>query len=101
MRTSAGMSIASTSKSPRATTDPRDWAKRLKPDSICLPDSKTTTDCDAFSTPKKSQQGSSHYENHAHSYGSHPIFRLYRRGSSVSLPCGDAFRVFHLPAVFA
>src|SRR5215472_12065904 len=101
MRTSAVMSIAWTSKSPRATTDPKGLAKRPKLDSTCLPGSKTTTDCDAFSTPRKSPQGSLPYENPTHSYGCAPLFRLYRRGSSVPLPCGDAFRLLHLPAVFA
>ena len=84
-----------------ATRDfgPRALAKRPKLDSTCSPDSKTTINYAAFSTPRKSARGSLPYENPPHPHGSAPLFRLYGRGVPFPLPCGYAFRVFHLPAV--
>src|SRR5229473_7600366 len=99
MKTTAAMFAVSTSKSPRATIGPRASAKRPRPDFTCSPGSKTTPNCAAFSTPRKSARGSSPYENPPHPYGSAPVFRLYGRGVPFPLPCGYAFRVFHLPAV--
>src|SRR6266404_6617610 len=93
------MSIASTSKSLPATIGPRGLAKRPRPDFTCSLVSKTTPNCGAFSTPRKSARGSLPYENPPHPHGSAPLFRLYRRGVPFPLPCGYAFRVFHLPAV--
>src|SRR5713226_2174973 len=99
IRTTAGKSVVSISKSLHATIGPRDLAKRPRPDFTCSPASKTTPNCAVFSTPRKSAQGSSPYENPPHPYGCTLVFRLYGGGSPVPLPCGHAFRLFHLPAV--
>src|SRR6266404_301669 len=101
MKTTAAMFAVSTSKSLHATIGPRVSAKRPRPDSICLLASKTTQNCAAFSTPRKSARGSLPYENPPHPHGSTPVFRLYGGGSPFPLPCGYAFRVFHLPTVLA
>src|SRR6266851_8614115 len=98
-RTTAAMFAVSTSKSPLATIGLKASVKRPRPDFTCLPASKTMPNCAAFSTPRKSARGSSPYENPPHPYGSAPVFRLYGRGVPFPLPCGYAFRVFHLPAV--
>src|SRR5260370_4374872 len=99
MRTIAAMFAVSISKSLHATIGPRASVKRLKPDSTCSLAIKTTPNCAAFSTPRKSARGSLPYENPPHPYGSAPLFRLYGRGVPFPLPCGYVFRVFHLPAV--
>src|SRR6266446_10361094 len=99
MRMTAAMFAVSTSKSPLATIGPRALAKRPKPDSTCSLARKTTPNCAAFSTLRKSVRGSSPYENPPHPHGSAPLFRLYGRGVPFPLPCCNAFRVFHLPAV--
>src|SRR6267378_2603453 len=99
MKTTAAMFAASTSKSRRATIGRRASTKRPGLDSICSLASKTTPNCAAFSTPRKSAPGSSPYENSPHPHGSTPIFRLYGRGVPFPLPCGHTFRLFHLPAV--
>src|ERR1700688_4914631 len=99
MRTIAAMFAGSTSKSLHATIGPKALAKRPKLDSTCSPGSKTTLNCAAFLTPRKSARGSLPYENPPHPHGSAPVFRLYGRGVPFPLPCGYAFRVFHLPAV--
>src|SRR5437879_11520720 len=48
-----------------ATRDyrPQGLGERPKPDSTCSPGSKTTQNCAAFSTPRKSARGSLRYEN--------------------------------------
>src|SRR5260370_33846731 len=99
MRTTAAMFAVWTSKSPLATIGLKASVKRPRPDFTCLPASKTMPNCAAFSTPRKSARGSSHYEIPPHSYRSAPVFRLYGRGGPFPLPRGHAFRVFHLPAV--
>src|SRR5712664_112616 len=99
MKTTAAMFAVSTSKSLHATIGPRDLAKRPKPDFTCLPASRTTPNCAAFSTLRKSARGSLPYENPPHPHGSAPVFRLYGGGSPFPLPCGYAFGLFHLPAV--
>src|SRR6202166_4407743 len=99
MKTTAAMFAVSISKSPRATIGPRASVKRPRPDFTCSPGSKTTPNCAAFSTPRKSARGSLPYENRPHPHGSAPVFRLYGRGVPFPLPCGYAFLVFHLPAV--
>src|SRR5712664_167485 len=99
MRTIAAMFAGSISKSLHATIGPRASAKRPRPDFTCSPGSKTTPNCAAFSTPRKSARGSLLYENPPHPHGSAPLFRLYGRGVPFPLPCGHAFRVLHLPAV--
>src|ERR1700719_3864769 len=99
MKTIAAMFAGSISKSLHATIGPRASAKRPRPDFICSPGSKTSPNCAAFSTPRKSARGSLPYENPPHPHGGTPVFRLYGRGVPFSLPCGFAFRVFHLPAV--
>src|SRR6266403_4421867 len=99
MKTTVAMFAVSTSKSLHATIGPRDLAKRPKPDFTCLRASRTTPNCAAFSTLRKSARGSSSYEIPPHRHGSTPIFRLYGGGSPFPLPCGYAFGLFHLPAV--
>src|ERR1700675_4513272 len=99
MKTTAAMFAGSTSKSLHATIGPKALAKRPKLDSTCSPGSKTTLNCAAFSTPRKSARGSLPYENPPHPHGGTPLFRLYGRGVPFPLPCGYAFRVFHLPTV--
>ena len=84
-----------------ATTGPKGLARRPRPDFISSLGNRTTPSCAAFSIPMKSPRGSSPCENPAHLHGSPPRFRLHGGGSSLSLPCGYAFRVLHLPAVFA
>ena len=99
MKTIAAMFAVSISKSLHATIALRGSVKRPRPDFTCSPGSKTTPNCAAFSTPRKSARGSLHYENPSHPRGSAPIFRLYGRGVPFPLPCGYAFRAFHLPAI--
>src|SRR6266851_6077677 len=99
MKTIAAMFAVSISKSLHATIGPKGSAKRPRPDFTCSPGNKTTPNCAAFSTLRKSAQGSLPYENPPHPYGSAPLFRLYGRGVPFPLPCGYVFRVFHLPAV--
>src|ERR1700675_139599 len=99
MKTTAAMFAVSTSKSPPATIGLRGSVKRPRPDFICSPGSKTRLNCAAFSTPRKSARGSLLYENPPHPHGSAPLFRLHGRGVPFPLPCGYAFRVFHLPTV--
>src|SRR5271157_39532 len=98
-RTTVAMFAVSISKSPLATIGLRVSAKKLKQASTCSPASKTTPNCAAYSTPRKSARGSSLYEIPPHSYRSAPVYRLYGGGVPFPLPCGYAFRVFHLPAV--
>src|SRR5216684_9404477 len=95
----AGKSAVSTSKSLHASIGPRGLAKRPRPDFTCSPASRTTPNCAAFSTTRKSAQGSSPYENPPHPYGSTPVFGLHGRGGLLPLPCGHAFGLFHLPAI--
>src|SRR6266436_7188764 len=99
MKTTAAMFAVSISKSLHASIGLRASAKRPRPDFTCSPGSKTTPNCAAFSTPRKSARGSLPYENPPHPHGSAPLFWLYGRGVPFPLPCGYAFRVFHLPAV--
>src|ERR1700687_810443 len=99
MRTIAAMFTVSISKLPRATIGPRASVKRPRQDFTCSPGSKTTPNCAALSTPRKSARGSLLYENPPHPHGSAPLFRLHGRGVPFPLPCGYAFRIFHLPAV--
>jgi len=91
--------VRSTSKSLPATIGLRGSVKRPRPDFTCSPGSKTTPNCAAFSTPRKSARGSLPYENPPHPHGSAPVFWLYGGGSPFPLSCGHAFRVFHLPTV--
>src|SRR6266849_7346556 len=95
----AEKSDALTSKSRHVITAPRDWPRRPKPDSIFSPGSKTTPNCAAFSTPRKSPRGSLPYEDPSHPYAGSYGVRLHRGGGPFPLPCGHAFRLFHLPAV--
>src|SRR5229473_4575988 len=99
MRTNAENFDALTSKSPRAITAPRDSPRKPKPDSTSSPGSKTIPSCAAFSTPKRSPRGSSPYENPSHLHAGSYGVRLHRGGVPFPLPCGHAFRLFHLPAV--
>src|SRR5260370_42402502 len=99
MTTIAEMFAISISKSLHATIGPRASAKRPRPDFTCSPGSKTTRNCAAFSTPRKSARGSFPYEIPPHPHGSAPVCRLYGRRVPFPLPCGYPFRVFHLPAV--
>src|SRR6266700_558084 len=98
-RTSVAMFIVSTSKSLPATIGLTGSAKKSRPDFTCSLASKNRPNCAAFSILRKSAQGSLPYEDPPHSHGSAPLFRLYGRGVPFPLPCGYAFRVFHLPAV--
>src|SRR6266852_771728 len=101
MKTTAAMFAVSTSRSPHATIGPKALGRRPRPDFTCSPGNRTTPNCAAFSTPRKSARGSLPYENPPHPHGSAPVFRLHGRGVPFPLPCGHAFRLFHLPAVSA
>src|ERR1700675_752373 len=101
MKTIAAMFTVSTSKSLHATIGPRASAKRPRPDFTCSPGSKTTPNCAACSTRRKSARGSLPYENPPHPHGSASLFRLYGRGDPFPLPRGYAYLVVHLPAVSA
>src|SRR5690242_6623193 len=99
MRMSAENSVALTSKSPRVITALRGSPKKPKPDSICLPGSKTIPNCAAFSTPRKSLRGFLPYEYSPHVRHCSRLVRLHRGRGSFSLPRGNAFGLLHLPAV--
>src|SRR5882762_2522896 len=98
-KTIAEKSGTLTLKSRPGSTAFRDSRRKSKPDFTCSLASKTTPNCAAFSTPRKSARGSLPYENPPHPHGSAPVFRLYGGGVSFPLPCGHAFRVFHVPTV--
>ena len=85
-----------------ATRDyrPQGLGEKAKAGFQCLPGNKTMTDCAAYSIPRKSPRGFSHYEIPSHTYGCSPQIWLYRGRITFPLPCGHAFRVFHLSAVF-
>lgn len=101
VRMTAVKSAPSTSKSLPATTGPKGLARRPRPDFISSLGNRTTPSCGEFSIPMKSPRGSSPCENPSHPHGSPPRFRLHAGGSSLSLPCGYAFRLLHLSAVCA